>query len=147
MSIYHKTYAVCTTRFGVNRRQILVSGGLLLLGGCQQITGCAQKNSASIRCERADLTADQQEKTIPVVYGERTPAEQDVLDTAIEDGQYETCKPFSEAFESLSESLLNKYGRQTDKSEAEYLLWPYVQKGQQFYETTYREGDEAYGNL
>ena len=131
----------------MDRRQILASGGLLLLGGCQQITGCAQKNSASIRCERADLTADQQEKIIPVVYGERTPAEQDVLDTAIEDGEYETCEPFSEAFNSLDISIANNYFEQSEGDVPEYLLWPYVQKGTQFYETTYREGDEVYGNL
>ena len=131
----------------MDRRQILASGGLLLLGGCQQITGCANKNVGEIRCREANLTSDQQDRTIPIVYGERTAAEQEILDTAIEDGEYETCKPFSEAFDSLGVSITNNYFEQSEGDVPEYLLWPYVQKGKQFYETTYREGDGVYGNL
>ena len=127
----------------MNRRQVLASGGLLLLGGCQQITGCASKNVGEIRCRDATLTTDQRDQTIPVVYGERTPAEQEILDVAIAEPRYRTCKPFSEAFESLSGSLVNNYYEQIEGDVSDALFWPYVKKDGQYYATSYREGDEV----
>jgi len=143
----HKTYDIFSTRCSVNRRQVLASGGLLLLGGCQQITGCASKNVGEIRCRDATLTTDQRDQTIPVVYGERTPAEQEILDVAIPEPRYRTCKPFSEAFESLSGSLVNNYSEQTEGRVPEPLRWPYVKRGNQYYQTFYREGDILVGNV
>ncbi|AZH26278.1 hypothetical protein [Haloplanus aerogenes] len=123
------------------RRRLLVGAGVAFVGsvaGCLGASGGSDSPGTAdlptrLWLERVDLSSSEREEIDPIVFADLPPEEQQIVETAIEDGEYTVD---SEEASPALESLRDRIERRADGG-----LEVYLRRGETYYRVGFAEGD------
>lgn len=132
----------------MKRRTYLLLAGTASLSGCQVLGGCDASERARLECSAVELNDGMADNVVQTVYGRLDAEEQAVVDEGLSGDGYQRCPPYSDAFDTLSETMIENYSEGTDiESDRGYQSWPYIEKDGQNYRCLLAVGDQIYADV
>lgn len=132
----------------MKRRTYLLLVGAASLSGCQSLGGCDASERARLECTEVELSDEMADNVVPTVYGRLDADEHAIVDEGLSEDGYQRCPPYSDGFDTLSETMVENYYEGLDsESNRGYRNWPYIEKDDQTYRCLLGVGDQIYANV